>query len=154
MFCFEKKKKRRPVRQIEQMIPKRSEIRAVVYFHWKHVDRQFGTMFCSEPCPLWFKKWNRTGDQRQCLRAPALPQASVWLSWGGRNWLVRQQGSHFSRHLSSADISGGKAEVWASTVRDDGSGAMWFSELLPNAFELGFQVSCPKCSTFLCVFSV
>ena len=50
------------------------------------------------------------------------------------------QGSHFSRHLSSADISRGKAEVWAGTVRDDGSGAMWFSELLPNAFELGFQV--------------
>ena len=58
------------------------------------------------------------------------------------------QGSHFSRHLSSADISRGKAEVWAGTVRDDGSGAMWFSELLPNAFELGFQVSCPKYSTF------
>ena len=64
------------------------------------------------------------------------------------------QGSHFSRHLSSADISRGKAEVWAGTVRDDGSGAMWFSELLPNAFELGFQVSCPKYSTFVCVCSL
>ena len=41
-----KKEKRRPVRQIEKMISKRSEIRAVVYFHWKPVDRQFGAMFC------------------------------------------------------------------------------------------------------------